>query len=741
MEGRFERQAAVYASADNGNGEAGRNSYLYKFACSLNARSVPEADALTIICEENETVCRPPLPEREARKCVESAYANPGGFSPEVAARCGDAVADGRAGRISSGQVGGMAPRLIDGVDLSGVELPEPPDLTRAEQLHAQFSSMFRPGELANVITESAGTEPRGAGQMVPASSVADPDAAEVLLSLADGDAGAWVRCNPTDGDHESHGKKAECDADVTRFGNVLVESDPDAAEMDAGQLVEAKREQLRRIVALRLPCACVVDSGHKSVHAVVRVEDPGEVLSRAEWERRRDLVYAVCDANGLPHDPACKNPSRLTRLAGAVRGESEQTLLATGIGAATFAEWAAWIREAGEESGYRPSVPGPVRFSSWQEDPPRLAPVLIEGFLREGALAYLNGGSKSFKTWMALNLAVSICAGADFLGHSCERGRVLYLDFEMQKGSLYKRIGEIVRYRSGFLNAPDYEAACGENLYPWSLRDYVAPLDELERDVVHYARAMAEAQGQPAEGFFKLIVIDPLYMVEMGDENSATDMAALFRVVRRIQRRLGSACLLVHHHPKGAAGAKDAIDRGAGSGAIGRNGDALLDVSPLFLDEEHQQLLNERYRRYDIGENALAYRVEGVVRDFPRFRSIDVVWTYPVHTVASTGDRLGECSLRGADMRAEANAKSRDAGSRRHEAIARATRQALSDCLAAGEEPTKATVYDAATWGEGTGDINYKQFERFFEAKNRDWFPFRSTHSAGNTWIVEEIE
>ena len=139
MEGRFERQAAVYASADNGNGEAGRNSYLYKFACSLNARSVPEADALTIICEENETVCRPPLPEREARKCVESAYANPGGFSPEVAARCGDAVADGRAGRISSGQVGGMAPRLIDGVDLSGVELPEPPDLTRAEQLHAQF--------------------------------------------------------------------------------------------------------------------------------------------------------------------------------------------------------------------------------------------------------------------------------------------------------------------------------------------------------------------------------------------------------------------------------------------------------------------------------------------------------------------------------------------------------------------------------------------------------------------------
>ena len=737
---RFVRQAAVFESSDNGNGATGRNSYLFKYACSLNARSVPEADALRLVADENRAVCRPPLQDREAAKCVESAYTNPSGFSPEVAARCGGVGGDGGAARHPAGEATGEpVPRLLGGVDLSGVEIPEPPDLTPAEQLRAQMAAMFSPGELANVVAETVGGEPCGAGRMVPVSSIGDPEAADVLLSLA-GEGGAWLRCNPTDGEHESHGKRAECDADVTRFRNVLVESDPDAASMDAEQLREAKREQLRRIVALRLPCSCMVDSGHKSVHAVVRVEDPGEHLTREEWDRRRDLVYSVCDANGLPHDPACKNPSRLTRLAGARRGDQEQTLLATGIGAATFAEWSAWVREAGEESGYAPSVPAPARFSSWQEDPPRLAPVLIEGFLREGALAYLNGGSKSFKTWMALNLSISVCAGADFLGHACERGRVLYCDFEMQKGSLYERIREIIAYRSEFMHAPDYSAACGENLYPWSLRDYVAPLDELERDIVHYGRQMAEAQGQPARGFFKLLVLDPMYMIETGDENSASDMAALFRVVRRIQRRLGCACLLVHHHPKGAAGAKDAIDRGAGSGATGRNGDALLDVSPLFLDEEHQQLLNERYRRYDIGENALAYRVEGVVRDFPRFRSFDVVWTYPVHTLASPGDRLSECSLRGADVRAEANAKSKDAGGRRREAIARATRQALADCLGAGEEPTKAAVYDAATWGEGTGEVSYKQFERFFEAKNRDWSPSRSTHRDGNTWLVEEV-
>lgn len=740
MEQRFVRQAAVYEAQTNGNGATGRNDYIFKYASSLRAHDVPEADALRLVRDENRTVCRPPLPDREAVKCVESAYKNPSGFSPEVAARCAGRDGDA-AGCPAEQATAPAAPRLLEEVDPSSVELPEAPDLTRAEQLRAQMAAMFGPDELANVVTETMGGDPCGAGHMVPVSSIEDPEAADVLLSLA-GSAGAWVRVNPTDGKHEDHGKKAECDKDVVRFRNVLVESDPeDASGMGPEQLQEAKRGQLRRMVALRLPCACVVDSGHKSMHAVVRVEDPGETLTREEWEKRRDLVYAVCDANGLPHDPSCQNPSRLTRLAGALRGGQEQTLVAVGIGASTFSEWSAWVRDAAEESGYTPGVPGPARFSAWQEDPPKLAPVLIEGFLREGALAYLNGGSKSYKTWMALNLAVSVCAGADFLGHACERGRVLYCDFEMQRGSLYERIHEIIAYRSKYIHSPDYSAACGENLYPWSLRDYVAPLDELERDIVHYGREMAEAQGQQVRGFFKLLVLDPMYMIEMGDENSASDMAALFRVVRRIQRRLGCACLLVHHHPKGAAGAKDAIDRGAGSGATGRNGDALLDVSPLFLDEEHQQLLDDRYRRFDIGEHALAYRVEGVVRDFPRFHSFDVVWTYPVHTIANPGDRLAECSLRGADVRAEANSRSKDAGGRRREAIASATRQALADCLEAGERPTKAAVYDAVAWGDATGKVTYRQFERFFEAKNRDWFPFLSTHTDGNTWLVEEAK
>lgn len=738
---RFERQACV--------AEGGRDDYLFRYGCSLRARDVPEGEARERVLQENMAVCRPPLSDREALKCCASAYHKPSGYSPEIAAKYGPPsgrpalpalAAPGRP--AAAEEKAREVPNLLEKVDLEGVRIPEAPDLTAPEQVRAQFAAMFRDGERGNVVFEAFHAAPIGAGEMIPAAALADEEAAETLLSLA-GDAGAWLRVNPTSGEHAAHGRKGEGDADVCAFRHTLIECDPEgAAGLSEEGLEEARLDQLRRVVALRLPCACIVSSAHKSVHCCVRLADPGEELDRREWERRRDLVYRVCDASGLQPDPQCKNPSRLMRLAGAKRGGREQTLLAVDCGAPSFAEWEAWAREASEDAGYRPNVPGPARFSAWQDDPPQLRPVLIEGLLREGGLMYLLGGSKTGKTWLSLNLAASICAGAEFLGHSCRRGRVLYLDLEMQPGSLYRRIEAIIGYRSKLVGAPDYEAACAENLYPWCLRDYAAPLDALEGDICHYARQAAEAQGQPVRGFFKMAIIDPLYLVELegSDENSAAAMSDLFRILRRIQRRLGCAVLLVHHHPKGASGAKDAIDRGAGSGAIGRNGDCILDISPLFLDEARQETLNAHYRgSVRPGEDVHAFRIEGVVRDFAGFDGFDVVWTYPVHRLASAQDRLYECQLRGADPRAEANAKSRDAGGRRREAIAEAVGRGLAACRESGAVPTKAAVYESTCWGEGTGDVDYRAFCRFFEARNSGWFPFRSTHSEGNTWIVEE--
>lgn len=57
----------------------------------------------------------------------------------------------------------------------------------------------------------------------------------------------------------------------------------------------------------MQLPIACLVYSGGKSLHAIVRVDAP----NYEEYRKRVDFLYEVCDKNGLKVDRQNRNPSR----------------------------------------------------------------------------------------------------------------------------------------------------------------------------------------------------------------------------------------------------------------------------------------------------------------------------------------------------------------------------------------------------------------------------------------------
>lgn len=329
--------------------DGARNDTVYRLAASMRANSVPFEEAMDECGAVNESRCSPPLPSGEVEATVRSAYTKPEGYSPEVLAKVGARKRGQANPPTAAGHKGGGGRRKVDySLDVSDEmeRLPSPPTLSPAEQFAEQARAMLRPGERVNVVCDARGGRPIGSGMMLTYESATTEPA--TFLGLA-GDPGMWLRVNPTSGRHAERGARGEGNADVTDLRNVLVEADPEGADkMTDAELDESKRRQLARIVALRLPCAAVVDSGHKSVHAIVQVEDEGEHLDRQEWERRRDMVYAVCDANGLAHDPSCKNPSRLCRVAGARRGGHVQTLLATRSTEprlfGTFREWEQWV-------------------------------------------------------------------------------------------------------------------------------------------------------------------------------------------------------------------------------------------------------------------------------------------------------------------------------------------------------------------------------------------------------------
>jgi RecA-family ATPase len=112
-------------------------------------------------------------------------------------------------------------------------------------------------------------------------------------------------------------------DSDVTAWRHALLEFD------NISQV-----EQWGIIQASRIPCAAVISSGGKSVHAWVKVN----ASSRPEFDERVKMLYQ--HFSEYQPDEKNKNPSRFSRLPNCERGKSRQELLSLSCGCESFTEW-----------------------------------------------------------------------------------------------------------------------------------------------------------------------------------------------------------------------------------------------------------------------------------------------------------------------------------------------------------------------------------------------------------------
>ena len=424
--------------------------------------------------------------------------------------------------------------------------------------------------------------------------------------------------------------------------------------------MVESDEQDLDRQAAIihqmELPLAALVYSGKKSLHAIVRVD----ASDYTEYRKRVDYLYDVCKKNGLVLDQQNRNPSRLSRMPGILRADQKQCLLETNTGKTCWQEWRDWIESATDE------LPDTENMAdSWNDLPP-LATPLIDNVLRQGHKMLLAGPSKAGKSFALIELCISIAEGQPWLGRfKCAQGRVLYINLELDRASCLHRFKDV--YTALGL-APSNVA----NIDLWNLRGASVPMDKLAPKLIRRAQKKN----------YIAVVLDPIYKVITGDENSADQMARFCNQFDLVCRELGCAVIYCHHHSKGAQGGKRSMDRASGSGVFARDPDAMLDMTELEpTDAIREQLRNRataavckdaldrrglqdvysqddvlsRARMLDICREQLsladrrqldidieqathramartAWRIEGTLREFARFEPVNLWFDYPIH-------------------------------------------------------------------------------------------------------------
>lgn len=541
---------------------------------------------------------------------------------------------------------------VVDRNWLERSEIHIPEQWNPTEQIITYLETLFEPDENVGYVTESwehdgkflpsKGCYDRTAGQLIKELYQCKSDIGSVLGDY-NSEVGAWIRFNPLDG----KGVKNE---NVTEFRYALVESD--TMDISAQKAI---------ITELELPVAALVYSGKKSLHAIVKID----ASTYEEYKKRVDYLYNVCNKNGLKLDIQNRNPSRLSRMPGIMRNGKKQYLLDTNIGKENWNEWREWIESVNDD------LPDPESMADVWDNLPSLAPPLIDGVLRQGHKMLIAGPSKAGKSYALIELCCAIAEGKKWLEWNCTQGRVMYVNLELDRASCLHRFKDVY---TALGIAPDNLS----NIDIWNLRGRSVPMDKLAPKLIRRA----------SKKNYIAIIIDPIYKVITGDENSADQMAHFCNQFDKVCTELGCAVIYCHHHSKGAQGGKRSMDRASGSGVFARDPDALIDLVELELNEDilkqeknkavckvcegwlykydklyhasqddlcsetqmlalcREYLENDAYECVieDVGkarktvESRSAWRIEGTLREFPKFAPVNLWFKYPVHNIDNIG-------------------------------------------------------------------------------------------------------
>ena len=215
--------------------------------------------------------------------------------------------------------------------------------------------------------------------------------------------------------------------------------------------------------------------------------------------------------------------------------GQSKESLIAKARAAKSVTDK---VEDPGEIKQEQPKVFEVMRLEQLMSMPP--IKWLTDTLLTRHGFAVMWGQPGCGKTFVALDMALSVAAGRDFHDMPTSQGAVLYIAGE-GVGGLGKRVKAWINNRGGGCverELPFYILPTAVNLAsPADLQTLLSTID-----------ALSEESGT----HFSLVVVDTVARALLGaDENSATDMGKFVAACDTIKDHTAAAVLGIHHSGK----------------------------------------------------------------------------------------------------------------------------------------------------------------------------------------------
>ena len=173
-----------------------------------------------------------------------------------------------------------------------------------------------------------------------------------------------------------------------------------------------------------------------------------------------------------------------------------------------------------------------------------------VEDWLPDNTIAFIVSPPGSFKTWLLLDLAVSISTGVPFLGQFpvLRQGPVILIQQEDFHGGIVERLSTIAydRFMDGRVSI-DAGSGFSTNMFPEKIPIFVHPDRNLKFDNKEVMDKLEDAISLIRP---KLVIVDPLYTATSTDDFMMKSAEQMLRL-KKLRDDYDCSFMIAHHTSK----------------------------------------------------------------------------------------------------------------------------------------------------------------------------------------------